>query len=238
MISISNFFDAICCINLDSRADRWESVQKEFCRIWILEKVMRFSAIETPENGHIGCILSHRAIIEYAKSMWWKNVMVFEDDVQFLRQIDTIQDFLYGLKDLTYDGFYLGGLFDIKNKPSLPKVSRNIIKVSQLWCTFAICYHKSFYDVFLNDYPIASIEGVKFSKVFQKYRTIDDRLMIHQKNFTFLAPKWLICSQSASPSNIQKYLLHKHTIRIRWIVARYNILYISYKIYQYIKAIF
>ncbi len=60
-------FEAIYCVNLDRRPDRWEAVQQEFKKIGIQDRVIRFSAIETPNQGAIGCLLSHRAIIEEAK---------------------------------------------------------------------------------------------------------------------------------------------------------------------------
>jgi hypothetical protein len=45
-----DYFDAIYCINLDRRTDRWEAVKREFAKIDILDRVIRFSAIETPKN--------------------------------------------------------------------------------------------------------------------------------------------------------------------------------------------
>ena len=59
-----DYFDAIYCINLDYRRDRWNEVKIEFEEMGILDRVIRFSAIRTPENGHLGCFLSHRAIIQ------------------------------------------------------------------------------------------------------------------------------------------------------------------------------
>lgn len=69
MNNFFDYFDAIYCINLDRRTDRWETVQREFDKVGIRERVVRFSAIETPENGAIGCLLSHRAIIQKAQDM-------------------------------------------------------------------------------------------------------------------------------------------------------------------------
>lgn len=56
-----HFFDAIYCVHLDSRKDRWESVTKHFDELGIAHRVQRFPAIETPLNRHIGRALSHRA---------------------------------------------------------------------------------------------------------------------------------------------------------------------------------
>ena len=40
-----DFFDAIYCINLDERTDRWEHCLTEFEKLGISERVIRFSAI-------------------------------------------------------------------------------------------------------------------------------------------------------------------------------------------------
>lgn len=53
---IRNFFDcfdAIYCVNLERRSDRWEKVMLEFAKIGISDLVVRHKAIETPDNGHI-----------------------------------------------------------------------------------------------------------------------------------------------------------------------------------------
>jgi hypothetical protein len=75
-----HFFDAIYCINLDADTERWRRVTKSFEQLGIARRVQRFPAIETPSNHHIGCALSHRAIIAEAKKYGFANVLVFEDE--------------------------------------------------------------------------------------------------------------------------------------------------------------
>ncbi|MEI6710981.1 MAG: glycosyltransferase family 25 protein [bacterium] len=86
-------FEAIYCINLDRRTDRWEVAQKEFKKAGILDRVIRFSAFETPKKGAAGCLLSHRTIVQIAKERGWENVLVFEDDIEFI-DIDFPVNFL------------------------------------------------------------------------------------------------------------------------------------------------
>ena len=62
-----SYFDAIYCINLDSARQRWADMQERFNKLGILQRVRRFSAIETPEAHIIGCTLSHRAVIQEAQ---------------------------------------------------------------------------------------------------------------------------------------------------------------------------
>ena len=76
--------DKVVYINLDYRTDRNREIMEEFERMGIpSEKIIRFSAIKrTP--GLIGCGLSHRAVLEMAKENNWRNVLIFEDDFQFI----------------------------------------------------------------------------------------------------------------------------------------------------------
>lgn len=48
--NIFDYFDFIYCINLNSRGDRWINVQEELKKLGIERRVIRFNAIETPEN--------------------------------------------------------------------------------------------------------------------------------------------------------------------------------------------
>ena len=93
-----DFFDAIYCINLDERTDRWKHCLIEFEKLGISDRVIRFSAIKPthderwdrwttwgnpkkyPLIGAVGCAESHKAIIELAKENNLNNVLVLEDD--------------------------------------------------------------------------------------------------------------------------------------------------------------
>lgn len=72
-------FSKIYCINRESRPDRWEKAQEEFKKLNL--EVTRFNAIE---GGEKGCMLSHVNIIREAKEKRYKNVLIFEDDVELL----------------------------------------------------------------------------------------------------------------------------------------------------------
>ena len=78
-----DYFDEIYCINLDSRPDRWQHAQLEFKKAGIEDRVQRFSAIKE-NDGRVGVIKSNLAIVKMAKEKNLKNVLVFEDDVEFI----------------------------------------------------------------------------------------------------------------------------------------------------------
>jgi hypothetical protein len=108
-----DFFDAIFCINLDKRPNRWESAQKEFEKIGILDKVKRFSAVEDTKHPERGCFESHLGCIFKAREKKLNNVCIFEDDVVFLPcySDEKMNNAVEKLKeDEHWQFFYLGGL--------------------------------------------------------------------------------------------------------------------------------
>lgn len=104
------FFDVIYCINLTSEQDKWLAAKKQFEQLGISHRVQRFAAIETPDNHHIGCALSHRAIIQIAATSQHKNVLVLEDDVIFdAATLSHLTKSMLEAKTTNWDILYLGG---------------------------------------------------------------------------------------------------------------------------------
>jgi hypothetical protein len=79
------FVDKFIYINLDHRKDRKKIMETFFEKGQIpLEKVIRFPAIRTPMNGGLGCLRSHAECLRMAKQEGWKNVLILEDDLEWL----------------------------------------------------------------------------------------------------------------------------------------------------------
>ena len=157
-------FDAIYCINLDRATDRWQAAQKRFEELGIGARVHRFPAVETPSNHHIGCALSHRAILAEAWSRGLGNVLVFEDDVIFAADaLEKLRPNVEELKSEERTGrgwktFYLGGhrwgqCFEKAPGCGYLEIPRGVT------CTHAIAYHASVYERLLGEIP-ASPSGV------------------------------------------------------------------------------
>lgn len=78
------YIDKIFIINLESRVDRWKQVTESCSSVGIPpEKIERFNAISTPENGCVGCALSHLAVCKLAYSRGYKTFCILEDDFEF-----------------------------------------------------------------------------------------------------------------------------------------------------------
>ena len=102
-MTLNDYFDQIICINLNRRPDRWEESQRQFSKHKI--KVTRHEAVdgnpmgwktrsfqgkEKSIPGALGCIASHVAIYELAKKNGWKNVLIIEDDCDFIGNLNEI----------------------------------------------------------------------------------------------------------------------------------------------------
>lgn len=149
MDNVFDFFDKMFCINLDERTDRWEVCQKEFEKIGILDKVERFSAVKD-NDGRIGIIKSNLEIVKYAKKNKLNNVLVFEDDVEFITD-DTegnLKKSISQIGNLKWSLFYLGA--NTHNK--LLKIKPNLILIKNSYAVHAMAYNKSVYDRFIRKY--------------------------------------------------------------------------------------
>lgn len=79
---MSKYIDHIFYINLDKRTDRRQEIESQLDAFNLPYE--RFSAIETPGQGIVGCGLSHTAVLRLAKERGYRNVLILEDDFEFL----------------------------------------------------------------------------------------------------------------------------------------------------------
>ena len=79
-----DMIDKIYYINLEHRLDRRQQIEEELNKFLpSMDKVKRFNAIKK-ENGALGCAISHLKIIEDAIEKNYSNIIIFEDDFQFI----------------------------------------------------------------------------------------------------------------------------------------------------------
>jgi hypothetical protein len=168
------YFDATYCINLDTEIGRWEQMAARFSRLGIAWQVRRFSAIPTPPSHHIGCALSHRAIIAEAKRYGLSHVLVLEDDAIFHQHtLEYLGRVTAELDTQDWDLLYLGGhrwAREYRLAPGCEYLERP----EGLTCTHAVAYHHSIYDRILADLP-DTVEGM--TTWLQRQHGIDQYLM-------------------------------------------------------------
>lgn len=159
-VSPFSFFDAVFLINLDERQDRLKESLDEFRRFDIrIDNLYRFPGIKFntkhPLNGRAGCFSSHRAIIQAAKDQCLNSILVFEDDFCFtIDPIPVLTKCVEFLWQNDWSLFYLGQTTtsEIVEKP-LEVVTDGVLRLRGGLATHAIAYHRSIYDVLLNEMP-------------------------------------------------------------------------------------
>ncbi len=83
-VHLWEFIDKIVYINLDHRQDRRNVMAKFFEEGGMpSNKIIRFSAVKH-QRGDIGCLASHTELLRMAKKEGWKNVLILEDDLQWI----------------------------------------------------------------------------------------------------------------------------------------------------------
>jgi len=84
-------------INLERREDRRQEIEQELAQFGLSGE--RFNAI-AKKPGIVGCGLSHLAVLKNAQEAGWENVLILEDDFQFLVPKETLNQQLQAFWDL------------------------------------------------------------------------------------------------------------------------------------------
>lgn len=180
------FFKYICCINLDSRPDRWGSMQVQFNKVNIVG-AQRFSAVsfenlqnnpppeifkakimaalqrkdEAQNADHQikamwGCLSSHVAVIKHAKAQNWPYVLILEDDCEFEPYANTVMNLV--MEQISdIDWDMLYLGGNQKKYGKRQKKTSNLIVVTGITLTHAYMVKASIYDKIINEAPQASM---------------------------------------------------------------------------------
>jgi hypothetical protein len=190
------FFDAIYCINLDSAADRWQRVMTRFETLGISSIVRRFPGVETPANSQVGCALSHRAIVEEACRLGFKNVLVFEDDVVFTTDAQAnLKTALKELDGLDWGLLYLGACCWEHKFPKVAGCTR-LEHAGPVTTCHAVAYHQSAYETVRQNVPM---DEVKMREWLEIYRGIDQYYACSIRDRKFLLSPVIATQENLLP---------------------------------------
>lgn len=202
-----DYFDEIYCINLDHRVDRWQHAQEEFKKVDILDRIQRFSAIKHTD-GRIGLIQSNLEIIKKAKEKKLNNVLIFEDDFEFLVQnpLEVLQTSLDQAKGINWHLFYLGA----NTHEKLIKFKPNLILLKNAFATHSLAYSKLAYDHYINKYD--KIQSIKvFGDILDVFCA-----QYFQDKFICLMPNPMMTTQMNSFSDIEGSFVNYNFIEERF----------------------
>jgi GR25 family glycosyltransferase involved in LPS biosynthesis len=156
MLNLNDVFENVYVINLDQYQEKFHKTAQELMKNNIT-KFKRFSGIivnngKTTLDRELGCKFSHLKIVEEAKKNNYKNILIFEDDAQFLPNFEKypmiINQFFNQIGNDNWDLFYLGGNHA---KPYLPIDSNKyIVKSTRTLTTHAYAINHTVYDILLD----------------------------------------------------------------------------------------
>ena len=143
MSNIGKYINNITYINLDKRPDRKKEIEEELTKMGLSGE--RFAAIEHTV-GIAGCGMSHLAVLKDAKAKGYKNILVLEDDFQFIVDRTTFEKELEGFfaLNIPYDVLMLS--YNCRNiNPYNAIVSR----ATNAQTTSGYIVHERFYDTLI-----------------------------------------------------------------------------------------
>jgi len=190
-MTLNEYFDKIYCINLDRRKDRWELCEKEFEKHNLI--VERFSAIEGNPNkiethltdGGVGCTLSHLEVIKLSQSLNLKNVLILEDDVEFIDNLNEHFNNYYRQIPINWGLLYLGGNH---NGIPLRRITRNISYINNTYTTHAYAANSNIFnniiETFSNVSDISDILMVKIQKQLRNSYVFQPHLAWQKSGFS------------------------------------------------------
>jgi len=140
---LNAIFDAVYCINLDRRRDRWEACQRQFDRIGL--EVEREEAVDgnpgiktSLSAGHVGCVLSHLSVYKRAIEAGSSRILVLEDDVEFVDHFPTAFPWFWRQLPNDWEVIYFGWTMSRKYLRSALRVSDNVMRIRRAWQTHAV----------------------------------------------------------------------------------------------------
>ena len=152
---MKDFIQHIFYINLDKREDRKEEFMREMEKMdW---KAERFSGFYyEPPKGIVGCTKSHLEVLKLAKQRGYPNVLICEDDLEWLESKEVIKNELDKLfrNDVDFDVCFLAYNNQKTDEEFSPKYD---FLLKTLYCTTASCYlvNYHYYDKLIELYEIA-----------------------------------------------------------------------------------
>jgi glycosyl transferase, family 25 len=174
-----DYFERIYCINLDSRPERWISVQAEFLKLGIKDRVERISGVVC-EDPREGFARAHLKVIALAKELNLSNCFIFEDDLWIIEEnMKSLPPAIRELGKLDWDLFYIGGT----TVAPAYQISPFLTRTTGIYATQSYAINACMYDILLNSWHPSQIYDVFLAKeiapVYQCYLTIP--LISYQK---------------------------------------------------------
>jgi len=183
-------------INLNRRPDRLKILQRDV--LIFFNDTYRIEAVDTPHNGYEGCVLSHIKALEYAKSQNWDQVIIMEDDFEFVN----MEGFVY--PDFDFDVCLIEALVSEDRKEH---ISLNYNKVTEAQHTGCYLVKNHFYDKLISNFK-ESYDKLCEQNCRSNY--LDIYWFKIQKDNIFIYPSLCIGRQMESYSDIKNKIMKRY----------------------------
>lgn len=234
--------DAVVCINLDHRKDRWESFGRAVYGVIPEGKLHRERAVlgttiagygqppwftehTVDRNAHwagtAGCLLSHRNVIRRAVREGWRNVLIFEDDVVSYATAEGLELLGETIRKMGQDGAYLLYLGytgrAVCGRLVAQRGESSVLQVDGVGSTHAYLIGGGMYGRLLTALPQEDADAWEW---LASHRAIDAfycNELGWQRGVRFYAMRPQLYRQSGSPSDIllgKKYTLGETEVHV------------------------
>jgi glycosyl transferase, family 25 len=193
----NNQFPALY-INLEHRQDRKNEIENELQKVGFYN-YQRFNAIKN-EKGYLGCSESHLECLKLARANNYPNVLILEDDFEFIIDKNEFQFILNHLLTVDYDVFILSYNTYEKNITKTDDQYLKRIKETQTASGYIV--NRKYYDKLISNFE----EGLRLLRetdIYSKY-AVDQYWKPLQSQDKWYCYKKRIGKQRDSYSDIEK----------------------------------
>jgi glycosyl transferase family 25 len=181
-------------INLDHRKDRKKHIEDEL-RKQEFYNFKRFNAIKETQ-GNLGCSKSHLECLMIAKKNKYPNVIIFEDDFEFLVNKNEFHYLLKKLQKVDYNVC----LLSYNGKQIYPTEDQLLYRIKFASTTAGYIVNSKYYDKLINNYK----QGINILRYSIRGACIDRYWMILQFFNVWLCYRKKVGRQRAGYSDIEK----------------------------------
>lgn len=150
---MSHNLDKIFYINLAKRTDRREQIEEELKQFNLYDKAERIEAIHTPQQGILGCTMSHLMTIKLAKERNYEQILILEDDFYFTVTPEEFENMLAQFFQFKIP--YNVCMISYNLKQSKPTEHEFLQKVIEAQTASGYIIHNSLYDKMIDLYEEA-----------------------------------------------------------------------------------
>ena len=194
-----NFIEKVVYINLAERTDRKQNTERALSKYFQRSKIRRFDAIKHTTGG-VGCGLSHIGALEMAIKENWENVLILEDDIEFVDDIDNSHSILETIYKNKFDVILLGG--------SWATSKRNSYKLIKSSSALAYLVNKHYYKTLLDNFKESNANLARtIAQNLYKLYALDVGWQSLQSRDKWFIVKPGMCYQRPSYSDIENKIV-------------------------------